>query len=490
MNRLFTLLLLLLLAFAAAGTAYAQAVRPNRTVYLRPQGGVASYIGDNNKSFFKFDGAFPYTTGGELGYQLSRSFGLGGGYLFGRYPGISTLGTDDIRHTIQLFGRYTFGGATGVAPYLTGGAHATLGDVLPTGLLVEERRTAYGPMLGFGIDIPLSGTVSLFLEATTHATFPDDAVDGRDDNGFGSFDLLTSTGTGLRVNFTPGVLPVELRGIGGPARLEVGQPGTFTAELASERAPGNPGFRWEWGDGAQSTGMTATHTYATAGSYTVRLTATNRGGTSTVTRTVEVREPARPAQIVTMRADPANPDTRTPVAFRADVRGDAPLTYRWQFGDGSTSSEAAPRYTYRAPGSYTVQLEVSNATGSDTRTLTMNVQPYVAEICNDVVEMNPVYFQRNESILSEEARRALRDNASILSECPNLSVRIEGLAAPGERNAQPLSEARAEAVASFYQREGIAASRMITTGLGLARGVAGKKDGTRQYQRVDTIPVR
>ncbi|MBW3538334.1 PQQ-dependent sugar dehydrogenase [Candidatus Parcubacteria bacterium] len=39
-----------------------------------------------------------------------------------------------------------------------------------------------------------------------------------------------------------------------------------------------------------------------------------------------------------------------------------PLSYRWEFGDGSTSAEANPTKTYTAKGSYTVQLTVSDGT--------------------------------------------------------------------------------------------------------------------------------
>jgi len=48
-------------------------------------------------------------------------------------------------------------------------------------------------------------------------------------------------------------------------------------------------------------------------------------------------------------------------------------TYAWDFGDGDTSSAAAPSHTYDQSGSYTVTLVVSNACGSDTHTLTLEV---------------------------------------------------------------------------------------------------------------------
>lgn len=55
------------------------------------------------------------------------------------------------------------------------------------------------------------------------------------------------------------------------------------------------------------------------------------------------------------------------VAFSArdlDDRGKAGwVAYAWDFGDGSVSADAAPSHTFAAPGTYTVRLTVTTATG-------------------------------------------------------------------------------------------------------------------------------
>lgn len=55
-------------------------------------------------------------------------------------------------------------------------------------------------------------------------------------------------------------------------------------------------------------------------------------------------------------------------------------SYDWDFGDGSTSSQANPTHTYPAPGTYTVCLEVSGSCGSDTHceTITVSAQNNLA----------------------------------------------------------------------------------------------------------------
>ena len=43
-------------------------------------------------------------------------------------------------------------------------------------------------------------------------------------------------------------------------------------------------------------------------------------------------------------------------------------TYAWSFGDGGTSSDQNPVYTYYNSGSYTVQLIATKGTSADTLT--------------------------------------------------------------------------------------------------------------------------
>ena len=81
------------------------------------------------------------------------------------------------------------------------------------------------------------------------------------------------------------------------------------------------------------------------------------------------------------------PDIKLPVAnFTTNVsEGYAPLSvqftnlsenavsFNWDFGDGGTSTEQNPVYTYFVAGNYTVNLTVSNENGTDTELATINV---------------------------------------------------------------------------------------------------------------------
>ena len=64
-----------------------------------------------------------------------------------------------------------------------------------------------------------------------------------------------------------------------------------------------------------------------------------------------------------------------------------PQSWFWDFGDGSTDTVKNPTHTYLSSGTYTVQLIVSNSTGTDTTTqqiiITLPPTPIVSnvEVC-------------------------------------------------------------------------------------------------------------
>lgn len=472
--------------------------------------GISFYLGDNEKSPFNFDGemfenSLPYSIGAELGYQFNPRYSLGLAFTLADYPGITEFRNKmdlsehpTTRTSVQLIARYLLNESK-IAPYLQAGLHASFGKTavyspgvcLTTGPCEESNETSFGPLLGFGLDFFINENMSFFTEFGANLTFGDDKADGYDEGGFGGFDFLGATSVGLKINLSRFV-PVELAGLVCPVDpVETGSPVTFT-DMINEDASEPVTSTWRFGDGNTASGLIATHSFANPGTYEVSLTATNGGGRGSSTQSciVVVKHPCEPATIVSMTASTMSPDTQTPIRFTSNVVGTSPVSYRWEFGDGTTSTSSDPTHTFAAPGTYTVTLEVTNCGGTVSRTMTITVDPYEAAICREISEMNATYFGRNASTLTEEGRQALSENLEILSQCPNLNVRVEGLAAPGERRAQELSEDRARAVEQFYIDNGIAASRIVSVGLGRAKNLTSKKEGLSTYRRVDTIPVR
>lgn len=120
---------------------------------------------------------------------------------------------------------------------------------------------------------------------------------------------------------------------------------------------------WEFGDGNTSTEQNPLHVYQGAGTYQATLTITDIGGcVSTLTQvdTIDYIPYPVPYFIV---------DTNVgcigqAFSFTNGSTGNA-VSYLWNFGDGGTSTDANPVYSYNAEGTYSVTLTAFNANGCD-----------------------------------------------------------------------------------------------------------------------------
>jgi PKD repeat protein len=69
-----------------------------------------------------------------------------------------------------------------------------------------------------------------------------------------------------------------------------------------------------------------------------------------------------------------NPAATSVVAF-TDTSGGGPTSWAWDFGDGGSSTQQNPTHVYANPGSFTVRLTASNASGPSSATLAITVTP-------------------------------------------------------------------------------------------------------------------
>ncbi|WNB85078.1 PKD domain-containing protein [Cellulomonas sp. ATA003] len=124
---------------------------------------------------------------------------------------------------------------------------------------------------------------------------------------------------------------------------------------------------WSFGDGATASGPTATHTYTSAGTYTVTLAVTdNAGARSTKTSSVTVTKPNEaPVARLSSKTDGLVAVLDGSTSTDADGRV---VSHAWSFGDGTTGSGPTANHTYSTAGSYTVKLTVYDDKGAQKST--------------------------------------------------------------------------------------------------------------------------
>ena len=143
------------------------------------------------------------------------------------------------------------------------------------------------------------------------------------------------------------------------------------------------GWNWNFGDEATSNEQNPKHTYSKPGIYSVSLLVSNANGISyPVTKEICAGYWNLPP--VCMPNLPPVADFsmnvtsgRVPLSVQFTDSSQNAAGVSWDFGDGSNSNEKNPLHNYSAAGNYIVNLTVSNANGTDSKSYTINLQPSV-----------------------------------------------------------------------------------------------------------------
>lgn len=113
-------------------------------------------------------------------------------------------------------------------------------------------------------------------------------------------------------------------------------------------------FTWDFDDGSASGEITVKHTYTEPGIYKPSLTVINNEGVA-ITKDTTITVYDQPeASFLIVNRQVYIPEEE---AIFVNTSTDAD-TYQWDFGDGSTSTESDPKYTYTEEGIYDILLEV------------------------------------------------------------------------------------------------------------------------------------
>lgn len=120
---------------------------------------------------------------------------------------------------------------------------------------------------------------------------------------------------------------------------------------------GNPGSTYSWSNGATSQTIPVTQT----GTYFVSV---SLNGNCLVSDQINVTVSHAPSGSFVIQS--SNPNSGYYQFNANNTSGSIPITYLWDFGDGSISNLQNPSHTYQSQGTFNVVLIVSNTCGNDT----------------------------------------------------------------------------------------------------------------------------
>ncbi|NOX45213.1 MAG: PKD domain-containing protein [Caldiserica bacterium] len=155
--------------------------------------------------------------------------------------------------------------------------------------------------------------------------------------------------------------PLALISAPGRSTFTVGEEIRFSARGSRSRAGPAMEFLWDFGDGGRARGIDVRHRYAAPGVYRVALTVRDVGGNSAVAERVLWIVP--PGLSADFAWEPEEPTVLDEVRFIDLSRGDI-VSWRWDFGDGTSSTERNPVHRYAAKGEFPVTLTVTDRYGN------------------------------------------------------------------------------------------------------------------------------
>lgn len=228
---------------------------------------------------------------------------------------------------------------------------------LPPSLYLANKAPWMGnlPWPMIGPDVNVAGNVN---PASRNITIP------ARERYYGRTNYLNSSG-----NQSPAVTALANRTSGLP-------PLAVNFSCTASDPEGSPlTYNWTFGDGTSSTQEDPSKTYNSEGDFTAFVIVSD-GTNSTRSSDILIRVGNQPP-VAAIAANPTSGAPPLAVTFSSAGSSDpegATLTYNWAFGDGSTSTQPNPSYTYPVEGTFTASVRVSDGAKSATNTVVIQVR--------------------------------------------------------------------------------------------------------------------
>jgi PKD repeat protein len=153
-----------------------------------------------------------------------------------------------------------------------------------------------------------------------------------------------------------------------PTVPDVGETVNFDSSLADTDTGQTYTYQWDFGDGGTSTEADPSHTYSSAGNYTVTLTVSDSGGETDSPVTQPLRVNAPPSAAVSCSPSTVSPNQATMCnsTGSSDPAPGSISSYAWDIdGDGfDDGTDASEQFSFATPGARTIRLRVTDSDGA------------------------------------------------------------------------------------------------------------------------------
>lgn len=187
-------------------------------------------------------------------------------------------------------------------------------------------------------------------------------------------------------------------------------------------------WQWDFGDGKSSSEKNPVHTYWTAGVFNVILTVSNEYGSSDATKNsyITVVGPLTSK----FSADPGTGKAPLLVKFTDRSIG-TPTLWKWDFGDGTTSTEQNPVHTFTNGGAYDVVLDIYRGQDGASSTQVVNVGGVpVADFIGTPTSVNigeTIAFTDKSSNSPNQWAWDFGDTKTLITQNPSHAYQLKGI---------------------------------------------------------------
>ncbi len=164
-------------------------------------------------------------------------------------------------------------------------------------------------------------------------------------------------------------------------------------------------WQWDFGDGGTSTAQSPSHVYNNTGFYNVSLTVTSSTGcksTYTATRLIRIVAGVK-AAFTNGQALSCQPPYN--ITFANQSSGPGNMTFLWDLGNGSNSTQANPGTTYTSNNTYNVTLTATSEFGCSntiTQPITLSGPTTVIKAPDTVCQNQTVSFVNDGSVAPQK----------------------------------------------------------------------------------------